>query len=96
MYTITLVIMAFGAVAGVFAAFDAVGRRPDAFAAADKQTKGTWVGITAACGAVMALAWVTPLFQPPTLFWLAALVGTLVYLVDVRPRLREVQRGSRW
>ncbi len=32
-----------------------------------------------------------------TLFWLAGLVATLVYLVDVRPAVVGVQRGDqRW
>jgi hypothetical protein len=40
-------------------------------------------------------------FQGPrssmTLFWLAGLVATLVYLVDVRPAVVGVQRGDqRW
>jgi len=93
---VTLIISWAGAIGGVFALIDALSRRSDAYAAADKQTKGTWVGITAACGAVMGLGVVTPLFEPPGLLWLAASVGTLVYLMDVRPRLREVQNGSRW
>jgi hypothetical protein len=33
---------------------------------------------------------------PQSLLWLAGLTGSLVYLLDVRPRLREVQRGGRW
>lgn len=95
-WVITLIIAWAGALVAVFAVVDAVSRRPDAYAAADKQTKGTWVGITIACGAVMGLGVVSPLFEPPGLLWLAASVGTLVYLLDVRPRLREVQNGNRW
>lgn len=95
-YGITLVLEYGGALLGVFCMVDALIRRPDAFAAADRQTKGTWVGITIACAAVLALALVSSLFQPQSLFWLAALVGTLVYLVDVRPRLREVSGPGRW
>lgn len=96
-YYITLVLALGGAALGIFAMVDAISRRPDAFAAADKQTKGTWTGITAACGVVLALANVLTLFQPQTIFWLAALTGSLVYLLDVRPRLREVQSGGgRW
>jgi hypothetical protein len=30
------------------------------------------------------------------MFWLAGLVAVTVYVVDVRPRLIEVQRGPRW
>lgn len=87
-----------GAILGVFAAGDASTRRPDAFAAADKQTKGTWSGITAACAvvSVLGLAFIYGPFGPIGLLWLAALVGDLVYVLDVRPKLREVQRGSRW
>lgn len=90
-----------GGVLGVFAAVDAVSRRSDAFAAADKQTKGTWMGITVACAVVLGLAFFSMMaggnaFQPQGLLWLAALTGSLVYLLDVRPRLREVQRGGHW
>ncbi len=82
---------------GVFAVIDAGSRRPDAFAAADKQTKGTWSGITAACAVVAVLGVVVDgPFGALSLLWLAAVVGDLVYLLDVRPKLREVQRGSRW
>ena len=82
----------------MFALVDAGSRRPDAFAAADKQTKGTWSGITAACAvvAVLGLLFQGSAFGALGLLWLAALVGDLVYLLDVRPKLREVQRGSRW
>lgn len=85
------------AILGVFAVVDAGSRRPDAFAAADKQTKGTWSGITAACAVVSVLGLlVQGPFTALGLLWLAALIGELVYVLDVRPKLREVQRGSRW
>ena len=85
------------ALLSVFAVVDAGARRPDAFAAADKQTKGTWSGITAACAVVAVLGLlVAGPFGALGLLWLAALVGDLVYVLDVRPKLREVQRGSRW
>jgi hypothetical protein len=95
---ITWILAAGGAITGVFAVADAATRRPDAFAAADKQTKATWAGITAACAVVLGLGLAFPgsAFQPQGLLWLAGLTGSLVYLLDVRPRLREVQRGGRW
>lgn len=96
-FAITWILAIGSALLGVFAVFDAATRRPDAFAAADKQTKGTWSGITAACAVVAVLG---VLVQGPFgvfgLLWLASLIGSLVYLLDVRPKLREVQRGSRW
>ena len=94
---ITLLLGYGSAALGVFAVADASTRRMDAFAAADKQTKGTWTGITAACAAVFVLGVISggP-FGPQSLLWLAGLVGVLVYLLDVRPKLRDVQRGTRW
>jgi hypothetical protein len=62
-----------------------------AFVAAGKLTKPAWLGITAA--ALFAL-W---LFRPLSLFGIAAIVAAIVYLVDVRPAVREVQGGGgRW
>lgn len=94
---ITLALAIGSALLSVFAVIDAGSRRADAFAAADKQTKGTWSGITAACAVVSVLGLlIAGPFGVLGLLWLAALVGDLVYLLDVRPKLREVQRGSRW
>lgn len=98
MYGINLVLAYGGAVLGVFCVIDATTRRGDAFAAADKQTKATWIGITIACAVVLGLA-VMPgsVFEPQSLLWLAALVGVMVYLVDVRPNLKRVSGpGGRW
>ncbi len=97
---ITVAMGVVGAVVGVFAFGDAIVRRADAFPAADKQTKTTWLAITALSGLVLAFG-VSPypgVFPPPTLLWLAGMVGSLVYLLDVRPRLREVTGGhnSSW
>ena len=30
------------------------------------------------------------------MFWIAGLVTILVYIVDVKPKVAEVQRGSQW
>ena len=52
-----------------------------------------WLGITGGGLAAMLL------FSPGgvgSIFWLAGLVAVLVYMVDVRPKLIEVQRGPRW
>lgn len=92
---ITLALAYGGAVLGVFSIIDVVPRRADAFVAADKQTKGTWLAIVIASGAGLTLAVFTPRFQPQSLLWLAALIGIMVYLVDVRPRLKQVSGGRR-
>jgi hypothetical protein len=82
-----------GVPVGIFAFFHALLQRPDAYTAIDRLTKPAWLGITG--GAAVALFLFS--FASGTLiFWLAGLVAALVYIVDVRPRLIEVQRGNRW
>ncbi|WP_424183316.1 DUF2516 family protein [Actinokineospora sp. G85] len=78
---------------GVFAFVHALLQRPDAYAAADRRTKPFWLGVTGAAAAGLLLVVMAGL---PWLFWMAALVAALVYIVDVRPKLIEVQRGQRW
>lgn len=96
---VTWTLVAGGLIIGIFALVDASSRGSDVFPAADKRTKGVWLGITGASAAVFVLGVLGPFgaFGPPGIFSSAATVGSLVYLVDVRPRLKEVQGGgSRW
>lgn len=85
---IALQLLALGGAA--FALLHAVRQRPDAFTAVDKQTKPIWLGILGA--SLVALL----LFQWVFLLGIVAVVAISVYLVDVRPRVDEVQRGPRW
>lgn len=79
---------------GVFAFVHALVQRADAYTAANRMSKPAWMGITA--GGTIAL-WLFEFYGAGTIFWLAALVAVLVYVVDVRPKLIEVQRGgSNW
>ncbi|WP_281275498.1 DUF2516 family protein [Saccharothrix australiensis] len=82
-----------GLIAGVFAFVHALSQRADAYTAAERLTKPAWLGITG--GGTFALL-LFSLSGPGAMFWLAGLVAVMVYLVDVRPRLIEVQRGPRW
>ncbi|WP_281391552.1 DUF2516 family protein [Saccharothrix tamanrassetensis] len=82
-----------GLILGVFAFAHAVSQRADAYTAAERLTKPAWLGITG--GGTFALL-LFSLNGPGAMFWLAGLVAVLVYVVDVRPRLIEVQRGPRW
>ena len=79
---------------GAFAFVHALLQRSDAFTAAEKLTKPAWLGITGAGLLVLVV------FHGPrsagALFWLAGLIAVLIYLVDVRPKVTEVQRGPRW
>jgi hypothetical protein len=78
---------------GVFAFVHALLQRADAFTAIDRLTKPAWVGITGGGTAALALF---SFGNFTIMFWMAGLVAVLVYIVDVRPKLIEVQRGNRW
>jgi len=66
-------------------------RPTQAFPAAGKLTKPAWIAITA-----IALA-VGVLFGALSFLGIAAVVASVVYLVDVRPAVREVSGGgNRW
>ena len=78
---------------GGYAFVHALMQRSDAFTAADKLTKPAWLGITGGGTAALALF---SFGDYTIMFWIAGLVAVLVYIVDVRPKLIEVQRGNRW
>lgn len=72
----------------VWALVDALVRPATAYVAAGKLTKPAW-------GAITALAALIAYFVPVFSFlWLPAVVGSIVYLVDVRPALRGMRRGG--
>lgn len=75
--------------AALYAIVHAARQRKDAYPAVDKLTKPAWLGILGGCLAVLLLI-------PVMFLWIIAVVAIGVYLVDVRPRVNEVQRGSRW
>jgi len=74
-----------------WALIDCITRPANAFEAAGKLTKPAWLAITA-----IALV-VGMLFGPLGILGLAGIVGSIVYMVDVRPAIREIQGGgNRW
>lgn len=88
-----LLVLSWAAVpVGLFAFVHAALQRGDAFTAGNKLTKPSWLGITGGATVAMALF---PLYSFGAMLWIAGLVAALVYIVDVRPRLNELQRGSR-
>lgn len=78
---------------GIYAFVHAMVQRSDAFTAADKLSKPAWLGITGGGTAALILF---PFGSGGTLFWLAGLIAVLVYIVDVRPKVTDIQRGPRW
>jgi hypothetical protein len=63
-------------------------RPASAYVAAGKLTKPAWGAIT---GLALVFAYLT---GPLTFFWLPAVIAAVVYLVDVRPAVRGLQRGG--
>lgn len=73
----------------VWALVDACTRSSQSYVAAGKLTKVAWIAILAAA----------VLIQGASVLGLFGLIGTvaaIVYLVDVRPAVRELRRGGPW
>lgn len=71
-----------------FAFIDAAVRRADAYRAADKQNKGFWLIILGIAAVVMKL------FPILSFLPVIGLVAVIVYMVDVRPAVREISGRS--
>lgn len=74
-------------VAAVYAFVHAAMQRPDAYTAADKLTKPVWLvilGVAALLALVLGILGIA-----------IAAVASGVYLVDVRPKILEIQGKSR-
>lgn len=81
-----IVLMALAA----FGLFDAAFRREDAFRAADKQNKMFWLIIL---GIALVVSY---LFSILSILPIAGVIASIVYIVDVRPALRQVSGGRGW
>ncbi|AGE66413.1 MULTISPECIES: DUF2516 family protein [Mycobacterium] len=89
--TVMLVLLVAVLVTAVYAFVHAALQRPDAYTAADKLTKPVWLVIL---GAAVALASILyPVLGVLGMAMSACASG--VYLVDVRPKLLEIQGKSR-
>lgn len=72
-----------------WALIDCITRRGQTFVSAQKLSKPAWLAITAIAGLL------TFYFGVISILGIAGLVGSIVYLVDVRPAVREIS-GGRW
>jgi formate-dependent nitrite reductase membrane component NrfD len=70
----------------VFVLFDAAIRREDAYRAVDKQTKPFWLIVLGLGVAVSFL----PVPMMGQMLQLLGLVAAIVYMVDVRPKVRAI------
>lgn len=73
---------------GAWAVVDALMRPAEGYVAVGKLTKPAWLGIT------IIATLVTFYFSPISFLGLPAVIGIIVYLVDVRPALRALQQGN--
>lgn len=90
---VLLVIQLAVALVGLWATAHAVRQRSDAFTAVEKLSKARWLAILV--GSAFAVGY----FGYDGQGLLLSLMGTVavfVYQADVRPKVDEVQRGSRW
>ncbi|MFE0751143.1 DUF2516 family protein [Gordonia sp. NPDC058843] len=85
MLTLTVV----AGIASTVALIHAAIQRPDAFPAVDRQSKVIWVSILAAA---TLFIW---FFGAVNLLGIIGVVAMLVYLVDVRKRVDDIQ-GKSW
>ncbi|MEV0184901.1 DUF2516 family protein [Streptomyces sp. NPDC050625] len=81
-----IVLMALAA----FALVDAAIRREDAYRAADKQNKMFWLIIL---GIALVVSY---LFSILSILPIAGVIASIVYIVDVRPALKQVSGGRGW
>jgi hypothetical protein len=71
-----------------YALIDALRVRPEAFPAAGKQTKNIWLLILG-----IALAANVALFNVLSIFGIAGVIAAAVYVLDVRPAVKQVGGG---
>lgn len=81
-----VVLMLVVGIAGVAGAVMAGTTRADAFEAANRQSKGAWVGI-------LVLAALACLLRFPFVAWFGA-VAIGIYFFDVRPQIQRILGGS--
>ena len=80
------VLMLLVGIAGIVGAVMAGTTRADAFEAANRQSKGAWVGI-------LVLAALACLLRFPFVAWFGA-VAVGIYFFDVRPQIQRILGGN--
>ncbi|MDG4804453.1 MULTISPECIES: DUF2516 family protein [Micromonospora] len=85
---IQLILLVFALVIQGVALVHAITQRGDGFAAIGTLPKGGWVAILAVCMLLTLLG-----FGPISLFGLVGIAAGLIYLLDVRPGLRDLHDG---
>jgi hypothetical protein len=74
----------------LYALVHSIAQRADAFTAAGKLSKPAWMAINAGALLLAVVSW----GDVRTIFLIVAITAALVYIVDVRPAVREVSGGG--
>jgi hypothetical protein len=97
-YSVLVVLAALAFGMEVYALVDAARTRADAFVATGKLTKPKWVAILAVAAAFGFIALPPPIGAGLTssigFLSIIAVVASAVYLVDVRPAVRQLRGGG--
>jgi hypothetical protein len=86
---IGLILSIFALIVEGVALVHAITQRADAFPAIGTLPKGGWIAILAVCMVLTLLG-----FGPTSLFGLIGIAAALIYLLDVRPGLRDLHDGK--
>ncbi|WP_091347925.1 DUF2516 family protein [Micromonospora rhizosphaerae] len=87
---IELILLVFALVIEGISLVHAITQRGDAFSAIGTLPKGGWIAILAICMVLTLLFG----FGPTSLFGLIGIAAALIYLLDVRPGLRDLHDGK--
>jgi hypothetical protein len=91
LFYIQLVILVAALVTEVVAFVSCLTQRPDAFQAISTLPKGMWLALL---GGSMLVSLLLASPSPVGIFGMIALSAALVYLVDIRPALRDAVNGT--
>lgn len=79
-------------VVSLYAFVDASRRPAEAFPAMDKQTKQLWLIVLGVGSAIALLA----VFTNFRFLWILAIIAALIYLLDVRPAIKDLGGPNPW
>jgi uncharacterized protein DUF2516 len=91
---VTLVTLVLAVVLEVIALVNCLTQRAEAFPVVGPLSKNGWLAILSAAALVTLICGVALGAGPFSIFTLAAITAAAIYLLDVRPALREATDGS--
>jgi hypothetical protein len=90
---VSVVILVFAVVIELAAFIHCLFQRRDAFNAVSTLPKGLWIALTLVGLVLTVLIGISPT-NPVNLFAMVGIVASAVYLLDVRPAIRDVTNGG--